>query len=146
MADQLSNKAISRQLRLFAELLLVHGRDERLADWLNGAAYRVQRMETEMAGLTETERAAAFRPPIGGFVMELLSNGSIGDLDELLQLTPAGLYDMMRIKGLGGKKLHVLWKKAKIDSVEQLLAAAKAGKIRKLAGFGQDGGESHRRH
>jgi len=43
---------------------------------------------------------------------------------------------MMRIKGLGGKKLSALWKTAKIDSIDALLEACKKGTISKIPGFG----------
>lgn len=67
---------------------------------------------------------------------ELNRSGTIGDLDELIQLTPAGLFDMMRIKGLGGKKLWALWKKAHIDNIEDLLAACRNDEIAGIKGFG----------
>jgi len=44
-------------------------------------------------------------------------------LDELIQLTPPGLFEMMRLKGLGGKKLSILWNTVGIDSVDNLLEA-----------------------
>jgi DNA polymerase (family 10) len=45
-------------------------------------------------------------------------NGTIAALDELIQLTPAGLFELMRIKGLGGKKLAIIWHVLKIDTME----------------------------
>ncbi len=46
-------------------------------------------------------------------IEELKKNDTIAKLDELIQLTPPGLFEMMRIKGLGGKKLSVIWTVAK---------------------------------
>jgi DNA polymerase (family 10) len=43
---------------------------------------------------------------------------------------------MMRIKGLGGKKLSVLWHVAKIDTLESLLEACKQNKLSRIPGFG----------
>lgn len=83
-----------------------------------------------------TELANSFRPEIVTIVKELATQGTIADLEELIQLTPPGLFDMMRVKGLGGKKLAVLWKTAKIDSLEELLHKAKAGEIAAIKGFG----------
>jgi len=128
-----SNQEISRQFRLYAELLLLHGEDERLADYLAGAAYRLTRLEE---GLSSKTLPTLFHPSIVAFIREFETTGTIATLEELIQLTPAGLFDMMRIKGLGGKKLHKLWRVAKIDSVEKLLAAAHAGKIHDIPGFG----------
>ena len=63
-------------------------------------------------------------------------SGTIGALDELVQLTPQGLFEMMRIKGLGGKKLSALWKIAGIDSIDALLDACKNDALKKIPGFG----------
>ncbi len=57
-------------------------------------------------------------------------------LDELVELTPQGLFEMMRIKGLGGKKLAILWNKAKIDSPDALLQACRNNKVAAIPGFG----------
>lgn len=124
----LSNREIARQFNLFAELLLLHGKDERLADYLSGTAYRLRN-----AG---DEENIFLRPEINSSYKEIRQNGNIEALDELIQLTPPGLFEMMRIRGLGGKKLSVLWKKAKIDTIEALLEACKKDKLLKIPGFG----------
>jgi len=133
----MDNRVLSRAFTLYAELLQLHGQDERLADWLSGAAYRIRNLEIDIEDLSQNELAANFRPEIIAVIEEARKRRQIEALEELIQLTPPGLFDMMRIKGLGGHKLHALWHEAKIDDVEVLLAAAKAGKISKLPGFGK---------
>lgn len=127
---------MSRAFSLYAELLQLHGQDERLSDWLSGAAYRIRQFEKPVTDMSKEELAEQFRPEIIGIINEGRKRHSIAALEELIQLTPSGLFDMMRIKGLGGHKLHVLWQTAKIDTMEDLLAAAKAGAIRVIPGFG----------
>lgn len=105
---EISNRDISRQFRLFAELLLIHGKDESLSDALSGSAYRLQRLEEPVAMADRPTLSKFFRPPIVELIRELADAGSIAVLDELIQLTPAGLFDIMRLKGLGGKKIHLL--------------------------------------
>jgi len=133
----MDNHLVSRAFSLYAELLQLHGQGERLSDWLSGAAYRIRQMEKPVTDMNEQELAEQFRPEIIEIIREGKKRHSIPALEELIQLTPSGLFDMMRIKGLGGRKLHVLWKTAKIDDVEQLLAAAKAGQISRIPGFGK---------
>lgn len=132
-----ANSDITRQFRLFSELLLLHRQDERLSDHLAGAAYHIQHMDQQVADLNEAERRTHFRPAIPPLLKELDDTGSIQALDELIQLTPPGLFEMMRIKGLGGKKLAVLWHTAKIDNVEDLLNAARDNRLSKIPGFGR---------
>jgi DNA polymerase (family 10) len=131
-----ANRELSRLLNLYAELLQLHQQNERLAALLTGAAYRIRNVEEPVTQMPEAELTNSFRPEIVSIIKELTTQGSIADLEELVQLTPPGLFDMMRVKGLGGKKLAVLWKKAKIDSLETLLHKAKAGEIASIKGFG----------
>src|SRR6185436_5571197 len=77
-----------------------------------------------------------FHPKIAHLIIELSEGGTVEELDELIQLTPPGLFEMMRIKGLGGKKLSVLWHVAKIDTLDALLEACKENKLSKIPGFG----------
>ncbi|MFL5745298.1 MAG: DNA polymerase/3'-5' exonuclease PolX [Niastella sp.] len=130
------NREIGRLFNLFAELLLLHGKDERLAGLLSGAAYRIPRLNEEVFDLSKARLKELFRPAIIRLVVELRASGTIAALDELVQLTPPGLFDMMRVRGLGGKKLSILWKKAKIDSIDALLEAAKANLLIEIPGFG----------
>jgi DNA polymerase (family X) len=131
-----SNREIARLFHLYAELLQLHSKSDRLSGLLAGASYRVRRLDDEIASMPANEISILFRPEIVKIINELNREGSIADLEELVQLTPPGLFDMMRIRGLGGKKLAVLWKHAKIDSVEELLHKAKGGEIASLKGFG----------
>jgi len=132
----MDNHLVSRAFSLYAELLQLHGQGEQLSDWLAGAAYRIRQLEQPVMDLSKEELAEQFRPEIVDIINEGRKRQSIAALEELIQLTPPGLFDMMRIKGLGGRKLHVLWQTAKIDTIEGLLAAAKAGQLRGIPGFG----------
>src|SRR6195952_80953 len=100
--NNMDNHLISRAFSLYAELLQLHGQDERLADWLSGAAYRIRQMEKPVTDLSKAELTEQFRPEIVEIIHEGRKRHNIAALEELIQLTPAGLFDMMRIKGLGG--------------------------------------------
>ena len=131
-----SNREISRLFSTYAELLLLHNKNERLADFLSGAAYRLRNLPEEVGTLDKEQLKKLFRPEILPIITELHKTGTIEDLDELIQLTPAGLFEMMQIRGLGGRKLSVLWRVGKIDTVEGLLEACKKNKLSKIPGFG----------
>jgi DNA polymerase (family X) len=131
-----SNREIRRLFNLFAELLLLHGKDERLAKLLSGASYRIRRVGEEVTDMPDSEIEKLFRPEVIKIIRELKSTGTVADLDELIQLTPPGLFEMMRIRGLGGKKLAMLWKTAKIDTLDALLEACKKHALRSIPGFG----------
>src|SRR5438128_633535 len=108
MYTMISNREISRLFSLYAELLLLHQKDERFAALLSGASYRIRNLNETVTALSRQQLATLFRPEIVQQISEIKNNETIEALDELIQLTPQGLFEMMRIKGLGGKKLAVL--------------------------------------
>src|SRR5688500_959536 len=131
-----SNREISRLFNLYAELLLLHNKNESLAKLLSGASFRLRNINENILELSKAELLKQFRPELISIIEEIKTEGTINDLDELIQLTPPGLFDMMRIRGLGGKKLSVLWNIGKIDTVEALLEACKKKELSKIPGFG----------
>ena len=132
----LSNREISRLFSLYAELLLLHKKDERLAALLSGASYRLRNITESVTHTTHQELFKQFREEIATIIDEIKREGSLEAAEELIELTPQGLFEMMRIKGLGGRKLSVLWNEAGIDSLEALLEACKQNKVAAIAGFG----------
>ena len=122
---------------LYAELLLLHDTDDRLSALLSGASYRLRNMDDAIIKLEKKTLSKLFRPEVTKLIIELKTTGTIESLEELIQLTPQGLFEMMRIKGLGGKKLSLLWKTAEIDSIDALLEACKKDEVKKIRGFGK---------
>ncbi|MEO6220407.1 MAG: hypothetical protein ABIO81_08270 [Ginsengibacter sp.] len=45
-------------------------------------------------------------------------------MDELIYKTPEDIMEMMKIKGLGPKKIFVIWKEMEIENIGELLYAA----------------------
>jgi DNA polymerase (family 10) len=70
-------------------------------------------------------------------VAELLDTGTFSDLQRLLEITPPGVVAMLKIKGIGPKKIRSLWRELGIESIEQLREAAETDQVSKLKGFGK---------
>ncbi|MFA6456825.1 MAG: DNA polymerase/3'-5' exonuclease PolX [Bacteroidota bacterium] len=70
-------------------------------------------------------------------ISDLVLTGKSPDHESLKKGFPPGIFDMMKIQGMGPKKVAFLYKKMKISSVDGLEKAAKAGKLEKLEGFGK---------
>lgn len=79
-------------------------------------------------------------PGVGKGIAEaihnLLTTGSDPEFDALFAQVPQGVVEMMQVPEMGPKKARRLWEELGIDSVEALRAAAEAGKLRSLKGFG----------
>src|SRR3954470_14933233 len=69
-------------------------------------------------------------------VVQLATTGQLPAYDELRRETPPGLVALLRVPGLGPKKIKALHDELKIESLADLRAAAEAGKIAKVKGFG----------
>jgi DNA polymerase (family 10) len=99
-------------------------------------------LETSGADLVALAAAGGLRtlPGVGegiaGVLGDLVTTGTSRMLEELREQTPVGLYDVMRIKGVGAKRGRTLYKDLGIDSLEKLEAAAAAGRLARLSGFG----------
>jgi DNA polymerase (family 10) len=70
-------------------------------------------------------------------VKEIIETGTLAYLDQLKREMPEGVPALMEVEGLGPKKALILNKELGVRTVEDLEAAAKAGKIRDLPGFGE---------
>jgi len=79
-------------------------------------------------------------PGIGGGIAKeitaLVETGSLPQRQQLIAAIPPGLLDLLRIPGLGPKRVKLFHDELKVNSVADLKAALDAGKIAKLPGFG----------
>jgi DNA polymerase (family X) len=82
----------------------------------------------EVAGIGDTMHAK---------IVQLATTGHLPSYDELRRNTPPGLVPLLRIPGLGPKKIKLLHDTLKIESLADLRAAGAAGQIAKLKGFGE---------
>lgn len=70
-------------------------------------------------------------------ITALVTTGRLKYLDDLRESLPAGLVELLRVPGLGPKKARALFTELGIDSIDKLRAAAEAGEVAKLKGFGE---------
>jgi DNA polymerase (family 10) len=69
-------------------------------------------------------------------IYTLLGGGSLPMLDDLLREIPESVLAIMRIPGLGPKRVAALHKELHINSFEDLRAACQSHRVRDLHGFG----------
>src|SRR5439155_1498634 len=69
-------------------------------------------------------------------ITEIATKGELALRKQLAAKLPAGLLDLLRIPGLGPKRVKLLYKKLKVKSASDLSKALDQGKIQKLKGFG----------
>jgi DNA polymerase (family 10) len=70
-------------------------------------------------------------------IKEIVETGTLGQLKELEAKTPPELSRLMKIEGLGPKRVQVLHRKLGINDLNGLKKAAQERKIRDVEGFGE---------
>ena len=66
----------------------------------------------------------------------LATKGRLPLYEKLKRSVPKGLLDLVRVQGLGPKKVQILYHKLHIQSISALKKAAEKGRIAKIKGFG----------
>jgi DNA polymerase (family 10) len=69
-------------------------------------------------------------------ILEILETGTAQAFERLREKVPAGVIEMLKIQGLGPKRVSALYHELKIESLAALKEAAEAGRIQALPGFG----------
>ena len=68
-------------------------------------------------------------------ITQLIQDGEIAEIDEILETVPATVLDILRIPGLGPKKAAALYQELGIQTLEQLQAACESNEVQQLKGF-----------
>ena len=132
------NEEISSLLREYAELTQITGGDVFRARNYEKAARSVRGWADDIGQLDV--KALRTIPGVGASIAakiaEYRETGSIRALDELRAKIPSGVLELTRVPGLGPKRALQLNRDLGVQSVDDLAAAIKAGRLDGLAGFG----------
>lgn len=134
----MSNSDIVDTIELTAKLLELHNEDEFRIKTYTNAAYNLDKYIGELSQLdfTQLTQIQGVGKMMAGKILEMVSTGQLRDLQDLLSKTPEGVLEMFKIKGLGAKKIKVLWNELGIDNLNELQIACENGSISKVKGFG----------
>lgn len=83
------------------------------------------------------EKLPGFGEALTKKVTTLVTTGRLKYYEELKKKVPAGLLAMLKIPGLGPKKVKALYEKLRIDSIAKLKKACEERRLEKLEGFGE---------
>ncbi len=130
---------IADALKLTAQLQELHGANAFKVKALANAAYRLDKTDINLEGksLEELSSIEGIGKSIAAKIYELQTTGKLNELEEVLALTPAGVIEMLRIKGIGPKKVGQLWRELMVESPGELLYACTENRLVDLKGFGE---------
>jgi len=132
-----SNDDVARVLTEFADLLAIVADDPFKPRAYEKAARAIGGFPDELRDLDDAGIRAI--PNVGKSIAEkvrsVLETGTFPELEELRAQVPSGVRAMTAIPGFGPKKAMVVYRELGIDGLEELVAAARDGRLRGLKGF-----------
>ena len=136
--SNMENKTIARKLRLLSQLMELHDGNSFKIKSVANAAFKVDKLPQQIAGksLADLEKIDGIGKSLAGKITELLETGTLAEMDELLGNTPAGVVEMMGIKGIGPKKVAIIWKELGIENIGELYYACNENRLVEAKGFG----------
>ena len=133
------NVRIVRFLRRHAALMELVGRNAfRVRAFDNGARV-LEELEVDIAAMSAAGTLTGIDgigKGVAAFVAEFIDRGTAAAYEALTEEIPETLLDLLRIPGLGQKKVRALYDSLGIATLAELEAACRAGRLGDLPGFG----------
>ena len=135
----MSNSDIANSFSLLAKLLEINGENSFKAKSYSSTAFAIEKLPVQLSEIEANE--IQYLKGIGSSsakkIEELLKTGTLIQLEEIIFSTPPGVLEMIKIKGLGPKKINTIWKEMELESVGELLYACKENRLKLYKGFGE---------
>jgi DNA polymerase (family 10) len=135
------NADIARVFDEIADLLEIQEANPFRVRAYRNAARTVENLSLDLAATVGGGKPLPKLPGIGadlaGKIGEIAATGTCTLLERLRKEMPAGVTELLRVPGLGPKRVRALYQDLEVKTLPQLLAAAEAGRIRELRGFGE---------
>ena len=135
----MSKDDVADALDEIGTLLELKGENAFRTNAYHNAARLVQQLPGDLKQMVADGKLSEVRG-IGEALTEkittLVTTGSLPYLEDLRASIPAGLVKMLRLPGMGPKKVKALHDLLQIDTIEKLKAACESGEVAKQKGFG----------
>lgn len=134
----MTNKEIAKVFKLCSQLMELYNENPFRTKAMASASFRIDKLP--FAASQSDLEILSEQPNIGKStaekIMQVITTGTFPDLDKLLAKTPEGILEMLKIKGLGPKKIQVIWNDLEIESVGELYYACNENRLIEAKGFG----------
>jgi DNA polymerase (family X) len=135
----MNNKEIAHQFSLLSKLMDIHSENNFKAKTYSVVAYKISQLTVDLQTLSEEtiSKINGIGDAVAKKIMEILSTGKMKLLEDLILKTPEGIFEMLKIKGLGPKKISLIWKEMGIENIGELLYARNENRLLLYKGFGK---------
>lgn len=135
------NADIAACFEEMADLLDIEGANPFRIRAYRNAAHTLLDLSQDVAVMIEKGEDLTALPGIGADlaekIKEFVSTGTAAVLEEHRKTVPPTLRELLRIPGLGPKRVHTLYHRLGIRTRDELRQAAEDGRVRSLHGFGE---------
>lgn len=144
--NSMKNEVIASHFELLADLLEIQGANPfRIRAYRNGAR-TIASTSNSLDEMVRSEKNLTELTGIGKDlarqIQEIVITGKHVALEELRKVIPGGVLDMLRIQGVGPKKVSIFFNELGLKSLADLKVACETGRLSQLKGFGKKTEES----
>jgi len=135
----MDKKSVSHILEEMGTLLELKGENPFKCRAYHNAARTIESVTHDLDHLVDSGELVNVKgigKGIAEKITELVKTGTIQYYEELKSSLPPGVPEMLRIQGLGPKKIRILYDQLHIESIPQLKRAAEEHRLQDLEGFG----------
>jgi DNA polymerase (family X) len=133
------NREVAELLERVADMLSIRGDQiHRILAYRRGAESirALSRDVKEIFAEGKLTDIPGIGPTLAEKIGEMLTTGSLAFYEKLAQEVPPSLVELMRVEGVGPKRIKQVYDALGITTLEALTAAAQEGKLRNLPGLG----------
>ncbi len=136
----MDNREMAQVFERIADLLAIKGESVYRINAYRRAADALSELGQDVEDLWREGRLREI-PGVGeaiaGKIDELLRTGKLEFYERLTREVPESLLEVLQVEDVGPKRAAHFWKELGITTVDELEAAARAGKLRELPGLGE---------
>jgi len=134
-----TTREVAIHLDSYCTLLELSGAESFRVRAYSNAVRIFENMEDDLGSLVKEKKLTSIKgigKSVASLVKEFYCTGSSNAFIKLQESIPNGLLEMLRIPGLGPRKISILHKEANIDTIDKLVSACNNGSLSELKGFG----------
>lgn len=134
----MENKTIARTLRFLSQLMELHEENPFKIKSVANAYFKVDKLPFALKDkpINEIDQIEGIGKGLAAKIVELLQTGELKELNDIIEQTPDGVIEMLSIKGIGPKKILIIWRTLGIESIGELYYACNENRLIEAKGFG----------
>ena len=134
---ELNKKDVVKLLETIAIYMELKGENSFKISAFRKAALALETDDRSLSSIEDFTKLPGIGKGTASIITEYIATSACSSLEELKKEVPSGLIPLLKLQGLGGKKIAKLYQELGIEDIESLRQACEQEKVRNLAGFGE---------